>query len=112
MNFLSKNFKYTSRSFGDFIDSVFSPAAEKVYLRAVSANAKNKPTKLEDDFPGLAKDFQIPTILRGHGGIDEENIFSTVLRVGAVGTSMWLHYDVQVTRITANSRSWRIFSRK
>ena len=101
MNFLSKNFEYTSRSFGDFIDSVFSPAAEKIYLRAVSEDAKNKPTKLEDDFPGLAKDFQIPTILRGHSGIDEERIFSTVLRIGCVGTSMWLHYDVQITCIIA-----------
>ena len=104
MNFLSKNFEYTCRSFGDFIDSVFLHTAEKIYLRAVSEDAKNKPTKLEDDFPGLAKDFQMPTILRGHGGIHEERIFSTVLRVGGVGTSMWLHYDVQLTCIIANSR--------
>ena len=94
MNFLSKNFKYTSRSFGEFIDSVFSPLEDKVYLRAVSEDAKNKPTQLKDDFPPLAKDFEIPSILLAPGGIEEERIFSTVLRVGGVGTSMWLHYDV------------------
>jgi tRNA wybutosine-synthesizing protein 4 len=94
MNFLAKNFKYTSRSFSDFIDSVFSDAKEKVYLRAVSDDAKSKPARLEDDFPGLAKDFNIPNILCGEGGIEVDRIFSTVLRVGGVGTSMWLHYDV------------------
>ena len=94
MNFLSKNFKYESRSFAHFIDSVFSPVQEKVYLRAVSDDAKNKPTKLEDDFPNLAKDFDIPDILYGPGGIEMDRIFSTVLRIGGVGTSIWLHYDV------------------
>jgi tRNA wybutosine-synthesizing protein 4 len=94
MNFLAKNFKYTSRSFSDFIDLVFSDSNDKVYLRAVSDDAKAKPARLEDDFPGLAKDFQIPSILCGDGGIKSDRIFSTVLRVGGIGTSMWLHYDV------------------
>jgi tRNA wybutosine-synthesizing protein 4 len=95
MNFLSKNFEYRPCSFNDFIDSVFSTTTtEKVYLRAVSDDVKNKPTRLEEDFPGLAGDFEVPTILCGVGGIEKERIFSTVLRVGSVGTSMWLHYDV------------------
>jgi tRNA wybutosine-synthesizing protein 4 len=74
MNFLVKNFKYTSTSFAELIDSVFSETSERVYLRAV--------------------DFKIPEILHGDGGIPWDRIFSTVLRIGAVGTSMWLHYDV------------------
>jgi len=93
MNFLQKNFKYTTQSFTNFIDTIFSDGNEKVYLRAVSDDAKNKPARLEDDFPSLAPDFEIPAILRGEGGI-EDKIFSTVLRIGGVGTSMWLHYDV------------------
>jgi hypothetical protein len=93
MNFLQKNFKYTTQSFADFIDTVCSDGEEKVYLRAVSDDAKNKPARFEDDFPSLAPDFEIPAILRGEGGI-EDKIFSTVLRIGGVGTSMWLHYDV------------------
>ena len=93
MNFLQKNFQYTTRSFADFIETVFAGNDdEKVYLRAVSDDAKNKPAGLQDDFPTLAPDFEIPTFLR-EGGI-EKNIFSTVLRIGGIGTSMWLHYDV------------------
>ena len=97
MNFLAKNFKYTSTSFGDLIDSVFSTTAKRVYLRAISEDVKNKPTRLDHDYPGLAKDFKIPAILCETGGIEENRIFSTVLRVGGVGTSMWLHYDVSPT---------------
>lgn len=94
MNFLAKNFKYATRSFSDFVDSVFSTTGKKIYLRAVSEDAKNKPARLEDDFPTLANDFKIPTILCGPCGIDLDRLFSTVLRIGGVGTSMWLHYDV------------------
>jgi len=94
MNFLSKNFKYTTQSFAEFIDSVFNLSTERVYLRAVSEDAKNKPANLREDFPSLAQDFEVPPILWGDGGIREDKVFSTVLRVGSVGTSMWLHYDV------------------
>ena len=94
MNFLSKNFKYATRPFGSFVDTVFSDGEEKVYLRAVSEDAKSKPARLEDDFPGLGNDFILPSVLLGEDGIQTEWIHSTVLRVGGVGTSMWLHYDV------------------
>jgi len=94
MNFLSKNFKYTTQSFAELIDSVFNSSTERVYLRAVSEDAKNKPANLKEDFPSLAQDFEVPPILCGEGGIREDKVFSTVLRVGNAGTSMWLHYDV------------------
>lgn len=94
MNFLSKNFKYTTKPFAEFVDAAFNSSTERVYLRAVSDDAKNKPTTLKDDFPSLAEDFEIPSILRGEDGIQEDKVFSTVLRLGSVGTSMWLHYDV------------------
>ena len=94
MNFLRKNFQYTTRSFADFIDIVFSGNNDKVYLRSISDDVKNKPARLEDDFPSLAPDFELPAFLRGDEGI-EDKIFSTVLRIGGVGTSMWLHYDVR-----------------
>lgn len=98
MNFLQKNFKYITRSFSDFIDTIFSDNDEKMYLRAISDDAKNKPAKLEDDFPSLSPDFKIPAFLRGEGGIHDK-IFSTVLRIGGIGTSMWLHYDVFYPRL-------------
>lgn len=107
MNFLSKNFKYITQSFNDFIDSVFSPKGEKVYLRAVSDDAKNKPARLEDDFPTLADDFRIPSILSGPGRIEADRIFSTVLRIGGVGSSIWLHYDVLALVFSSDLRLWR-----
>jgi tRNA wybutosine-synthesizing protein 4 len=94
MNFLSKNFKYITQTFSSFIDAVFNSTTERVYLRSVSDDAKNKPSNLAEDWPSLATDFEIPSILRGEDGIPEGKVFSTVLRVGSVGTSMWLHYDV------------------
>jgi tRNA wybutosine-synthesizing protein 4 len=98
MNFLAKNFNYSSVPFNTFIDCVFSSTPKKVYLRAVSDEARSKAARLEDDFPLLARDFKIPEILYGDGGIPHERIFSTVLRIGAPGTSMWLHYDVPPSR--------------
>ena len=95
MNFLSKNFKYTASTFSDFIDTIFADAGERVYLRALSDDAKNKPARLQDDFPGLAEDFKVPEILCGKGGIPTDRIFSTILRIGGIGSSMWLHYDVR-----------------
>jgi tRNA wybutosine-synthesizing protein 4 len=102
MNFLAKNFTYTSTSFAEFIDTVFSETSRKVYLRAVSEDAKSKPARLEDDFPSLAQDFKIPGILYGDRGIPRDRIFSSILRIGAVGTSIWLHYDVHSSRTTNN----------
>jgi len=104
MNFLSKNFEYSTRSLGTLLDTVFSDSGEKVYLRAVSEDAKSTPARLEDDFPGLANDFILPSVLMGNSGIDPERIHSTVLRVGGVGTSMWLHYDVFSFPELSNSR--------
>jgi len=94
MNFLSKNFRYKPLRFGEFIDMVFGDSKMKVYLRALSGDSKNKPARLEDDFPGLAADYKIPETLCGDSGIPTERIFSTILRIGGPGTSMWLHYDV------------------
>ena len=95
MNFLAKNFKYTQCMFGQFIDTVFHDTEAKVYLRALSDDAKNKPARLEEDFPGLASDFEIPGLLVGPEGIPNDRVFSSILRIGSVGTSMWLHYDVR-----------------
>jgi tRNA wybutosine-synthesizing protein 4 len=101
MNFLSKNFKYITQPFVSFIDAVFNSTTERVYLRSVSDDAKNKPANLAEDWPSLAPDFEIPSILRGQNGIPQGSVFSTVLRVGSVGTSMWLHYDVISALVSA-----------
>jgi tRNA wybutosine-synthesizing protein 4 len=59
MDFKAKNFSYTSKTFGDFIDSI--EKGEKLYLRSLSSeNAKELPASLENDYPSIAADFHLP----------------------------------------------------
>src|SRR4051812_23543898 len=88
MDFRSKNFTYTTKTFGDFVDAV--GRGEKLYLRSLSAESpSNTPSELSKDFPEISKDFQIPPEL----AFVKENIHSSPLRVSGPVT-MWLHYDV------------------
>ncbi|KAF2744229.1 LCM-domain-containing protein [Sporormia fimetaria CBS 119925] len=89
MTFRDKNFQYVTKPFGDFLDGIAD--GQQTYLRAVSASQPNKlPTKLEDDFPEIAADFQLPPALKD---LILEGYHSSPLRIsGAV--SLWLHYDV------------------
>lgn len=88
MTFKDKNFQYTKKPFGDFIDGVAS--GSKTYLRAVSSTQANRlPTKLQDDFPSIAPDFQLGPAF----SFVQENQHSSPLRI-AGPVALWLHYDV------------------
>lgn len=88
MTFKDKNFSYVKKSFGDFIDGISSGA--QTYLRAVSSAQPNKlPTKLEDDFPTISADFELPEVLN----VIKETLHSTPLRISGP-VALWLHYDV------------------
>jgi tRNA wybutosine-synthesizing protein 4 len=87
MNFLAKDFDYATIPFGDFVDKVAS--GERWYMRAISKDT-NTPTSLEEDFPTIAQDFQIPTEL----AYITANMHSSVLRMSGP-VNMWLHFDVQ-----------------
>ncbi|KAJ4301635.1 tRNA methyltransferase ppm2 [Kalmusia sp. IMI 367209] len=88
MTFKNKNFSYAKKPFGDFIDGISNGA--KTYLRAVSSNQPNKlPTKIEDDFPSIAEDFQLPDAL----DVIQTSLHSSPLRISGPVT-LWLHYDV------------------
>ena len=90
MTFGIKNFTYEKRSVSSFFSSISNGAPS--YLRAISSMQANKlPTKLEDDFPTIAADFQIPELCRGV--INEEAYHSSPLRISGP-VSLWLHYDV------------------
>jgi len=88
MTFKDKNFAYVKKPFGEFIDGIAS--GSRAYLRAVSSTQPTRlPTKLEDDFPAIASDFQLTRVFDAI----RANIHSTPLRIsGPVG--LWLHYDV------------------
>ncbi|KAL2179972.1 uncharacterized protein P884DRAFT_193960 [Thermothelomyces heterothallicus CBS 202.75] len=88
MDFTTKNFRYVTTEFGDFVRKV--KQGERVYLRALShEKPSERPAMLADDFPALAADFLLPPEL----SLVEESLFSSVLRLSGP-VNMWLHYDV------------------
>jgi tRNA wybutosine-synthesizing protein 4 len=88
MNFQSKNFSYSTTTFGKFIDQVES--GEKLYLRSLSAEKPaDLPADISRDFPSIANDFRLPTEL----ALVTQNAHSCPLRISGP-VIMWLHYDV------------------
>lgn len=87
MDFQKKNFQYVNQGFGSFIDAV--ERGERLYLRALSKDApSNKPTSLAEDFPHIAKDFNLPPEL----DYVVRNAHSSPLRISGP-VNIWLHYD-------------------
>ncbi|KAL4931540.1 tRNA methyltransferase PPM2 [Aspergillus undulatus] len=88
MSFCTKNFVYTTKEFGTFMDEVY--AGGRQYLRSISVDQPSKmPANLAADFPSLKDDFQLPETL----GFVDENAHSSPLRISGPVT-LWLHYDV------------------
>ena len=91
MNFLDKNFAYTTKSMARFIDDISQGSPQ--YLRSLAAEKpSNQPADFAHDFPSLAQDFVLPT------GLQQvvSNVHSSVLRISGP-VNMWLHYDVRVS---------------
>ncbi|KAE8352640.1 tRNA wybutosine-synthesizing protein 4 [Aspergillus coremiiformis] len=88
MSFQTKNFSYTTKAFGTFMDEVF--AGDRQYLRSISAEQPTKlPANLAVDFPNLSDDFRLPEPL----SVVTDNAHSSPLRISGPVT-LWLHYDV------------------
>ncbi|KAF2227000.1 hypothetical protein BDZ85DRAFT_56886 [Elsinoe ampelina] len=88
MNFQSKNFAYKTVPFGTFLDD--AEGGRHVYLRALSSDRPaDKPTELATDFPTIAPDFKLPSILQ----YVSDHAHSSPLRISGP-VNMWLHYDV------------------
>ncbi|KAL2829934.1 hypothetical protein BDW59DRAFT_170256 [Aspergillus cavernicola] len=88
MSFQTKNFAYTSKAFGAFMDEVH--AGSRQYLRSISTAQPTKlPAGLARDFPNLKEDFRLPEAL----STVVENEHSSPLRISGPVT-LWLHYDV------------------
>ncbi|KAI9376357.1 hypothetical protein BJX61DRAFT_392186 [Aspergillus egyptiacus] len=88
MSFQTKNFAYTTKEFGTFMDEVY--AGGRQYLRSISVDQPSKlPANLVKDFPGLKDDFRLPEAL----SMAVENEHSSPLRISGPVT-LWLHYDV------------------
>ncbi|PYI15247.1 leucine carboxyl methyltransferase [Aspergillus violaceofuscus CBS 115571] len=88
MSFQTKNFAYTTKEFGTFLDEVH--AGGRQYLRSISADQPTKlPANLAVDFAGLKEDFRLPDAF----SVVSENAHSSPLRISGPVT-LWLHYDV------------------
>ncbi|KAE8358334.1 hypothetical protein BDV27DRAFT_150537 [Aspergillus caelatus] len=88
MSFQTKNFSYTTKTFGTFMDEVY--AGGRQYLRSISAEQPTKlPASLAVDFPSLSRDFRLPESL----SVVTDNTHSSPLRISGPVT-LWLHYDV------------------
>lgn len=92
MNFQTKNFKYSTKPFGEFVDQITAGSLQ--YLRSLSSDKPSeKPANLAVDFPGLASDFGLPPSLE----TVTQNAHSSALRISGPVT-MWLHYDVRLDK--------------
>ena len=88
MSFVTKNFKYVTKPFGDFVEELSK--GSKQYLRSLAANKPvETPANLSIDFPELSPDFYLPPQLEQV----VQHTHSSPLRISGPVT-MWLHYDV------------------
>ena len=88
MDFQQKNFSYTKKPFGVFVDEI--SRGSRQYLRSLALeNPSREPANIWADYPELAADFVIPSQL----DILTNSIHSSVLRISGP-VAMWLHYDV------------------
>lgn len=96
MDFISKNFRYVTMPFGEFMEAV--DAGNRLYLRSLSAEKPSElPADLNRDFPTIANDFRLPPELK----LVRENAHSSALRISGP-VNMWLHYDVGNSRTCPN----------
>ena len=104
MNFQNKNFRYTTKPFGGFLNDISSGARQ--YLRSLaSEKPADRPANLAIDYPEIAPDFQLPEELQQV----REHAHSSVLRISGPVT-MWLHYDVRENSKTSKPCATRLIT--
>ena len=85
LDFVNKNFKYSKMS---FLDMIKATDQENLYLRCLGQDPRKEPADLNKSFPALGEAFKMPQV------VDDENVFSTVLRVASNDLMLWTHYDI------------------
>ncbi|XP_064459258.1 tRNA wybutosine-synthesizing protein 5-like [Ornithodoros turicata] len=96
LNFISRNFIYRTLPFSELVerankdvqDKFFIEKGELYYLRSLGSDQRKKPADIQEQFPELAKDVQLPNFF------PEEAFFSSVLRIASPKLCLWTHYDV------------------
>lgn len=104
MSFQSKNFRYTTKPFGVFLDDISSGA--KQYLRSLALEKPtDRPADFAIDYPEIAPDFQLPEELQ----MVREHAHSSVLRISGP-VAMWLHYDVRESSNSCSSWGMKLIT--
>ena len=99
MSFLKpKNFEYKTLAFDTLVrrsatqephKEYFLSETEVYYLRSLGNDSRGREVaNFSQHYPELSNDFLVPKFL------DEDSIFSSVLRVASKGVQLWTHYDV------------------
>ena len=100
MSFLKpKNFEYKTLSFDTLVkrsaaqechQEFFLSSTEVYYLRSLGNDARGREVaNFSQHYPEISSDFHTPSNF-----LDEETIFSSVLRVSSKNVQLWTHYDV------------------
>jgi len=89
LDWLGKNFRYEEMQADELVRRA-AAGEPGLYLRAVSrTQPRTRPTQLQEEFPSIAADFQLPA-----GLVPADQLFSSVLRLSSPATTVWTHYDI------------------
>ncbi|CAI9716881.1 Hypothetical predicted protein [Octopus vulgaris] len=96
MDFLNKNFLYRILPFSELVkrasqdsnEEFFICPEEKYYLRSLGDDPRNTVANIEEQFPQIANDLNIPDLFPA------KSFFSSVFRIASKSTQLWTHYDI------------------
>lgn len=89
MNFIKKNFIYTTLSMKDLIEKIETDHLKYYYLRSLGSDPRGQQVAdIKKQFPEIAEDLNIPEIF------SPEQFFSSVLRLSSTQLQLWTHYDI------------------
>ena len=101
MDFVSKNFDYTTKTFGEFMEAIGKD--EKLYLRSLAVDKPSEqPADLSRDFPTISEDFCLPPEL----AVVNVNRHSSPLRISGLRGSVLLWDSCRFDRRRSHA-PWR-----
>ncbi|KAH9400689.1 tRNAPhe (7-(3-amino-3-carboxypropyl)wyosine37-C2)-hydroxylase [Tyrophagus putrescentiae] len=107
LNFLTKNFRYETQNFGEFLQKCAHPDGDQqyLYLRSIGVDKRGRDVAdIQKHFPQIADDLVMPPFANFCTDIDCEeegttkctkrHLFSSVFRISSKELVVWTHYDM------------------
>lgn len=91
LDFLCKNFKYSSCKFDVLVDKLKNPSCHVYYRSACKEPHAKKPARIDEDLPILNDDLKPPGFIPYKGS---ELYYSSVLRIASTKIQIWTHFDL------------------